>query len=451
MGKFLKVNLLVMLILSPTVANSLANDYWNKELMRAILSSDITSVDEAVSKGANINMADDYGNTPLILATDLGHFDIVKLLIDNKATIDLPNKHGYTPLMLALTSGHRDIGIMLLREGADVDKQNIYGTSPRMYLKVLGFFNVDEYLSGDKPAFSTVVDDRGARSGTMTVNTNPLWLQNVNELMLTGDYDAVTNYLIELSEQGNHEASYMLGGLLITSGKIESGLIWLKMASQTKNPELLYQIARLVINDEITYDAELGISSLIRAMDAGVVPAKSAYARCLLFGIGVDRNVDRALILFNEAIDEGNLEALYYKSMMYLNGVGVPMSVHTGRALMIEAAHLGYGDAIDYLNEKEFEKFATRLENSTISDKPKLKVYLPSINAPLILSENKCDTYSLVDTFNNAYNIDRVTLCYPGDATIRITYNIASRIPKDDLEYLHLIAKKAIFRTVQGN
>ncbi len=442
--------LLVAVLFFSCLSVGYANEFWDSQLMKSAMFSDTEAAVEAVAKGADINVMNEYGDTPLIIATDLGNYDIAKLLVDSEADINAVNKHGYTALLIALTNGQREIGRMLIRAGADIEKENIYGTTPLMYLRVLGFFTVDEYLSDSEPNFAIITDDRGARVGNMTVDNKPEWLNKLNEYVQAGDYDATTKYLVEQAEKGNHEAAYMLGTILLSRGNVDNGMIWLRMASQTSDAELLYRIGSVVITDNVVYNAEFGVECFKRSMDAGLVPAKTAYAECLLLGIGLPRDYMSAYSLFEQAAEAGDAEAYYYMGMMHLSGLGVDKLIGKGNSFVRMAALGGYQLAIEHMQEKEFENFMLMIDGMNIEHKPEIKALLPSMGAPLVESSAKCDTYKIGAVFNNVHNIDSMIVCYPGDGSVQVTYTLSELLSSLKLEYLESITKNVKFEIEKG-
>jgi hypothetical protein len=86
----------------------------NKELWAAIWTGDLTKVNDALAKGANVNEKDNDGNTALILACIAGmpetnRLNIVKTLISKGAKVDVVNDDEMTALMYCQ---HGNIAVM---------------------------------------------------------------------------------------------------------------------------------------------------------------------------------------------------------------------------------------------------------------------------------------------------------------------------------------------------
>ena len=81
----------------------------NNELYLAVQANNISKINEALAKDANINFLNsmeiqitdfivEEGNTAFHLACYLGFKDVVQLLIDNGADINIKNKNGYNAI-----------------------------------------------------------------------------------------------------------------------------------------------------------------------------------------------------------------------------------------------------------------------------------------------------------------------------------------------------------------
>jgi len=82
------------------------NDLADRDLLEAALLGDLTSVEEALSNGAEINVRDGAGDTALNIASSWGFIDVVEYLLKNGALLSLANDYNLTPLHLAAVTGN---------------------------------------------------------------------------------------------------------------------------------------------------------------------------------------------------------------------------------------------------------------------------------------------------------------------------------------------------------
>ncbi|CAG8069987.1 unnamed protein product [Penicillium olsonii] len=81
-----------------------------------------TTVQNLLSKGADVNAANDLGQTALMVAASYGHEDITRSLLEYGATINAHSTDGQTALTAAAIRGYERIVRMLVASGARVDE-----------------------------------------------------------------------------------------------------------------------------------------------------------------------------------------------------------------------------------------------------------------------------------------------------------------------------------------
>ena len=96
----------------------------DEELIHAIQSGDLPSVQRLVNKGANVEAKDASGATPLFAAIEWGDPSIVKFLLDHGARVDAKDENGTTPLMEAARYDNAAIFEALLRKTANCGAVN---------------------------------------------------------------------------------------------------------------------------------------------------------------------------------------------------------------------------------------------------------------------------------------------------------------------------------------
>ncbi|XP_031632817.1 G patch domain and ankyrin repeat-containing protein 1 homolog [Contarinia nasturtii] len=81
---------------------------FNKnKLFAAVVSNDVTTIEEMNITNRNVNVTDQFGWTALMMAVCDGHLDAVKVLIRRGANIDIENKQNDTALKLAEKRKHQ--------------------------------------------------------------------------------------------------------------------------------------------------------------------------------------------------------------------------------------------------------------------------------------------------------------------------------------------------------
>jgi len=88
-------------------------------LIRAAKDGDLSSVQESLSDGADINQRGMWESTPLIYACQYGNSKVALLLIESGADVNLMNEKGCTPLLYAAVEGMSKVTRALLEKGAD--------------------------------------------------------------------------------------------------------------------------------------------------------------------------------------------------------------------------------------------------------------------------------------------------------------------------------------------
>jgi TPR repeat protein len=100
-----------------------------------------------VQEGGELDMQDSRGNTPLMLAAEDGKVEMVAILLQNGADPNKANLFGYTPLWAAVTGKHAYIISLLIDAGADSSLVNRYGSSVDDYVKSQGYESVLQYAN----------------------------------------------------------------------------------------------------------------------------------------------------------------------------------------------------------------------------------------------------------------------------------------------------------------
>lgn len=419
----------------------------DKELLSASTRGDTDTAASCLASGANPDARDRLGNTPLILASDGGYQEIVRLLIEKKASVNAINNFGYTPLLSAVTAGHRYIASLLVKAGADAAIKNKYGTSAEDFIKVQGFFTIDEYISDAQAVITTRIDDREPRRGELGALHNSPWRETFNELLAQNKSAEAAEYLVQRANENNYEAAFLLGGLLIERNSMEKGVEWLKKALKSDDPAILYNVAMALLGTSEADEALLANSTLQRAMDMGNVMAQTAYAKNLLNGVGTLIDNGKAYKLFSRAAEQNYPEAIYYKGYMEYTGI---IKGDEKKALedIRKASDMGYEDAKIFINKLDTDAMMKQIASGAIvKGRNTAKVYFASINAVPFKSDDKCDEYDVSSTFIVSYKIMKAKICDGAKPTI--TFYISPTVSDGETKYLQNISGGAEFIKIQ--
>jgi ankyrin repeat protein len=118
----------------------------NSELIAAAGKGDITTVEDLIAKGANVNARNAEDWTALMLAGKGGHTGVVKAVLEKGAKVNMKNIYGFTALMWAAKGGHTDTVKTMLDKGADVNIKNMGGLTALIYAASEGHTDTVEVL-----------------------------------------------------------------------------------------------------------------------------------------------------------------------------------------------------------------------------------------------------------------------------------------------------------------
>jgi hypothetical protein len=98
-------------------------------LADAILSEDISNIQDWISRGVDVNQLDEYGFTPLIEAAIINNIDISRVLLSMGANPNLQDVTGATPLQWAAENNNLALCRLLLQHHANPNVYNLSGQS----------------------------------------------------------------------------------------------------------------------------------------------------------------------------------------------------------------------------------------------------------------------------------------------------------------------------------
>ncbi len=421
--------------------------FFNTQLLEAASVGDSESVKNALYNGADVDSRDRLGNTALLLAADGGYIECVRILIAYKASVNAVNKFGYTPLMSAVTNSHRKIAGLLIEAGADAKLPNKFGTTPEMYIKAQGFFTMNEYVSDENPAISTMIDDRPSRRGSMAAIHSSPWREEFNQLISKGKTNDAIELLVTYANNKNVEACFLLGSLLLSRGSIEQGLYWAKKAAEMGDSMMKYRTAKVIMDSGSGAGMKDAVSMLKSAIAAGNNFAKTEYAKALVFGNGVPKDNANAYLLFKDAANYDIPEAVYYTGLLEYTGKGTVQDENKGFAKIQSAADMGFFEAQQFINKLNAQKHIKILSSSKVGDRASVKAYLISMGISINMDDPQCDLYTLGNAWNFAYKIEKIKICYPGNGTSQVELIINEEPDVIELTYLKNMFPNVTFTT----
>jgi ankyrin repeat protein len=112
--------------------------YARAILKAAVLSGNITFIEELIKHGLDINTRDHKGTTALMMATKLNNYELALFLIEHGADINQCTTSGTTPLMIACQRNALAIVQCLIENRAILDTRDTQGKTALDYTNELG-------------------------------------------------------------------------------------------------------------------------------------------------------------------------------------------------------------------------------------------------------------------------------------------------------------------------
>ena len=94
------------------------------DLIEAVISIDLVSLNVLLSEGADIDTLDAEGNTPLMIASKIGNPRMLRIILVHNPDVDAVNNYGETALMIAAENGQFAVVQQLLEKGANIHAKN---------------------------------------------------------------------------------------------------------------------------------------------------------------------------------------------------------------------------------------------------------------------------------------------------------------------------------------
>jgi serine/threonine-protein phosphatase 6 regulatory ankyrin repeat subunit B len=330
-------------LLSRNADVSLANHTGETPLIAAIkhkndaLVSTLINADKSQhNPPITLQMTDNTGDSPLIYAIREQDKDIVKTLLDAKVDITSSDLRGTTPLMVAAEVGNQDIAEMLLQAGAKIDVADKYGATP--------LINAISHNHSDLAKFFV---NKGGNPDFHTADKLPLQVSLEAKPFDSGLF----TFLLARSKQVNNTSGTLLFEAVdrndpdIVNALLESGLkpnianengeTLLYHAIESGNQDIVLEL--ITKGADVTQTGVTGISPIERAVKRNEARVVS---KLLDMGAQADQKTTEGYTLADTAIYSGEpeiLSALLDKGAKVDKDFGVLWAIRDGKGKAVSA------------------------------------------------------------------------------------------------------------------
>lgn len=207
------------------------------------------------------------------------------------------------------------------------------------------------------------LNTKGGARGEALFNLGILYDEGLG---VEADIARALNYYEEAARNGSRSAAYQLGMLYLHDPRIrtntEQARHWLALAAYDGDSEAAAQLAALDSDSDtqtplakvrtllIQGDTETALQQLHRLVKEGDTQALTQLAWLHEAGIGVDKNLKKAAILFEQAAKAGDADAQYALAVMLETGAGVEQNQIQSRYWLNQSAQQGHMGALRALS-----------------------------------------------------------------------------------------------------
>jgi ankyrin repeat protein len=201
-----------LLLENKAVIGQEKGSFSDKQLVLAVLQSDLIRVKQLLEIGASADAETDSGDTPLSLAAGLGHLKVLTALIESRANVNCRLRGHLTPLLLAADSGAVPVLQLLLSAGAYAGDKDKGGNTPLAVAATNGHTEAVKLLLARK----SDIDARNLAGRTPLMQAAENGHSEAAKVLLAAavDVNAVdqqgNNALMTSAENGNHEIVRLL-------------------------------------------------------------------------------------------------------------------------------------------------------------------------------------------------------------------------------------------------
>lgn len=165
------------------------------------------------------------------------------------------------------------------------------------------------------------------------------------------DRNEALQYLKNLADSGDRNATRQLGTLLFANGDFAGAEQYLSKLENENDPEILFLLGEaLCRRTDGKHDFGRAFRLFSRASEAGHLKSLIALGRMYHRGDGVRQDFRRALLCYRQAADKKDPEGMFLTGNMYYNGDGVSPDYEEAYRWFRKAADLGHTLAMQYLS-----------------------------------------------------------------------------------------------------
>ncbi|OAB79342.1 hypothetical protein WSTR_05300 [Wolbachia endosymbiont of Laodelphax striatellus] len=311
----------------------------SKQLLDAVLGSNLNKAKDLIGKGASLDTKDSDGWTLLHWAARKGQLEFAKFLVDKGANISAEDEYGKKPIHRAAMAGHRNIMEFLLSKGISVNEvDNDRVRTPLHWASNGGYLDMVKYLM-----------NKGA-------NINAKDKDDKTPLDIARDSDIIA-YL--------EQAQLDLNEQLLTA--VQGGDL-------NEVRSLIAQGANIDTNDKngntpLYSAAEIGDLNLVKLLldnGANIEAKNGEYQATPLHGAVENYRIDVVKLLLNRgtnvnAEDKGNWTPLHYAAdndnlniVKLLVDAGANLSAKSDHGItpLDIAKDKGHNNIVEYLEKK---------------------------------------------------------------------------------------------------
>lgn len=161
-----------------------------------------------------------------------------------------------------------------------------------------------------------------------------------------GDEDMAIKWLRHAARHNHDPSKERLVSLLLKTKKIQEAIEWLKDLSESNNYDASYQLAELYSSGEnLKPDYEKAFTYCKAAASGGHADAEHLLALMYESGLGTKPDFEQAYIYETRAALHGSVEASYQSGIMSENGIGTEPDMEKAKEYYESAATLGHDGA----------------------------------------------------------------------------------------------------------
>lgn len=167
-----------------------------------------------------------------------------------------------------------------------------------------------------------------------------------------GDFKTARNEWYGAAEEGNVDAQFNLGALLLSDKlgqpDIPNGVMWLGRAADAGHGEATFALAMLYysgLGEVVEKDVKRAFGMFMRLAKTNNAAAQFSVGTMLMKGVGVAKNYEDAARWFRKAAARGHAKAQYNLGLLVAKGAGTKQDPALARHWFAQSAELGFAPA----------------------------------------------------------------------------------------------------------